>query len=297
MSIDSLAYPGSNVTYEIVISNFGTGTLYNITLNDTLPAVPGNWTYVNNSIVNLTSSICNVTYNGTHFRVNGSLDPGKVCRFRYDAQTPELTCLGEYYNFITGYAYDISGAQFDASARDSTDVVPDVILDVSKNVNVSSNNGSLVYRYGSVIEFIINVSSRGNTTVYNVTLNDTLAPGLEFVNCTNASGSIVNVSTAGSATVGQSINFSAGNITGKSYKLFYIRANVTNAAFDGPNINEITVSGGGPCGPVVTDFDVASFAIGVPKLEVYKRGLNRAGRADDVPRPGKKYRNRNGIQR
>ncbi|ODS40605.1 hypothetical protein BEH94_01210 [Candidatus Altiarchaeales archaeon WOR_SM1_SCG] len=263
---DSLSYPGNNVTYEIIISNSGTETIYNITLNDT---PPNNWQYANN-IINLTNSTCNVTHNGTHFIVTGNLSPGAVCRFRYDVSVPDLTCFGEYYNYISAYAYYASGTMLNDSSYASTDIVSDCVLDVSKNINNSLNNNSLKYEYGSVIEFIINISSRGNTTIYNVTVNDTLPVGLQFINCTNETGDTVTTNTTGTPYAGQSVNFSAGNISGNSYKIFYIRATITDDTFEGTNINRVVVTGNGPCEPAITDTDFASFAVGIPELKVHK---------------------------
>ncbi|MFN3527802.1 MAG: hypothetical protein ACK4YO_01710, partial [Candidatus Altarchaeaceae archaeon] len=211
MMNDSIRCIGDEMSFLVDVQN----GLYNVTLyfdnknysgglclkgvkinneNNNLPGANCNITNytktinVTNGKINITSTDGSVHIRGVEIELLftptkilnytlGNMDAGKVCNFIYNVLIPEGTPDGVYYNNASVSWKDGLNNSFSATARDYVDVHNLANLEINKTiVNVNHK-----FETGDVIVYKITVRNTGINTIYNLTFEDRLPLGVEFL--------------------------------------------------------------------------------------------------------------------
>ncbi|MEM4243156.1 MAG: hypothetical protein QXM31_04625, partial [Candidatus Woesearchaeota archaeon] len=234
----------SNLTYRINVSSVGNGTAYNVTLNETYPAqvvyleaqpapTTGNNSWSLGDLVQGT----NITINVTVFVLN--ITNGTIIN-----NTANATYNNETGAFLS--AYD----------TEQTTVLNPPVYNFSNISVIKAGNASTVSP-GSQLRYTITVSSTGNGTAYNVTVNDTYPAIVVFdssqpapVAGTNNTFIVGNLTPGASIAVNITVNVSASAPGGVVfYNLVNVTFNNETGALLGENTSaSTTVSSPAPSG-------------------------------------------------
>jgi parallel beta-helix repeat protein len=203
----------SNLTYQINVSSTGNGTAYNVTVNDTYPPqaiyltsrptpragtnnswLLGNLTAGTNVSVNVTLLVLNIT-NGTTIN-----------------NTANVTFQNE------------TGALFVYGAFAETTVLNPPVFNVS-NITVAKTGVPNPVAPGGQLNYTITVTSSGNGTAYNVTVNETYPP------------QVIYLTSQPTPAAGTNNSWLLGNLTAGSVVLLNITVNVPSSVTNGTVIN------------------------------------------------------------
>jgi len=211
--------PGGQLTYRVNVTSTGTGTAFNVTVNDTYPpqvifdsAQPSPLTGTNNTFVagNLTtgtSLIINITVN-----VSGSVPDGVV--------------INNTAN--TSFQNETSQVRVNRSATESTTVqvvVPGANLTITKIDSPDPVNAS------GFLNYTIRVNVTGTENVSNVTVNDTYPPQVIFLSSQPAALTGTNNSwVLGNLTVGTNFSINVSVLVNNVSNTMVIN-NTANVSF------------------------------------------------------------------
>ncbi|PKL45326.1 MAG: hypothetical protein CVV39_08080, partial [Planctomycetes bacterium HGW-Planctomycetes-1] len=264
----NIAKPGDTVNYTVTICNNGTGTAYNITVNDT--GLPSNWNYT--GIIPDTNT-CNATFNDygdyTLFSLK-NLNSSECCSFTYQVKIPEFQGEGVFTNNASVTGVDGAGGQITPGESKGIEIYVNVTLYVYKTITTNKT----CYEPGDTIQFGLNVTNIGDSTAYNVTLVDYLPSWLNvssiIIDGTSCSLPSSNCKLSGDISTGQVINMSIGNISAGTHKMIYINATIMSNA-SATNINNATVEGIEPGGnSTFPHSHNVSFNVCYPSLSIDK---------------------------
>jgi len=291
-----------NVTFYYDNDTYGGSSLWSTRLNDENMGghdSSTNWTYEN---LKVTNSRINFTTDGnTGVRIRGleikllftptknlnyslgNMEPGKECTFVYDVTIPEGTKDGVYYNNASASWRDGLNNSFKVYAKDDVDVHNLANLDISKTiVNVDHK-----FETRDLIIFKIEVRNTGINTIHNLTFEDRLPLGVEFLHLSPAYNTNVTVIDGG--VRGQTLVFNLhnatnenNNISGNSTRTFYMYAMVHSNASGGKNFNYIKVKGYDINGKEEKDSDLVEFDIGKSHVRISKKALNKTAKPGDI---------------
>ncbi|NCN69519.1 MAG: hypothetical protein GW904_07315, partial [Candidatus Altiarchaeum hamiconexum] len=190
---------------------------------------------------------------------------------------------GVYYNNASASWRDGLNNSFKVYAKDDVDVHNLANLDISKTiVNVDHK-----FETRDVIIFKIEVRNTGINTIHNLTFEDRLPLGVEFLHLSPAYNTNVTVIDGG--VRGQTLVFNLhnatnenNNISGNSTRTFYMYAMVHSNASGGKNFNYIKVKGYDINGKEEKDSDLVEFDIGKSHVRISKKALNKTAKPGDI---------------
>ena len=192
---DSTPDEGDTVTFTIEVNNAGSAQATNVSLTDLLP--PG--------ITFASSSVTQGSYNSaTGLYSIGTLNAG-------DSATLTLTGtvdVGQGGNTITNTTTAAMGDQpDDSTAGDDLDESVTVVADADLVTVKTLASGDNTPAEGDTVSFAIEVNNEGTAQATNVSLIDTLPPGISFVSSSVTQGSYnanTGVFTIGTLAAGDS---------------------------------------------------------------------------------------------
>ncbi len=155
----------TNLTYQINVSVTGNGTAYNVTVNDTYP----------NQSIYLTSQPSPLSGTNNTWTL-GNLTQGTNISINITLLVLNITNGTVINNTANATFQNETSALLSANASASTTVLNPPLFNFS-NISITKTNSPDPVAPGATLSYTIRVSSTGNGTAYNVTVNDTY-PGL-----------------------------------------------------------------------------------------------------------------------
>lgn len=169
----SVYYPGDPITFDISVTNYSTGTISNVSVNDSWPngtcVVFSGWANATGIFTSSSPLVRNYS---------GVLAPGASAAFHVYATIANNTgCIASYVN-NAHVSYQGSAGQI--SAMFPFDVVerPAALISLQKTADMASAT-----RW-ETITYTINYKNIGNTTVNSYVVTDQLPGTLDFVSAT-----------------------------------------------------------------------------------------------------------------
>ena len=211
--------PGGIYFYTIIVENFGNTTAYNVTVVDYLP----------NYVTPLDTTAPGTpagTYNGGANTVTwslGELGIGAVqtltLEITIDNGAPHGTQLKNnvkvFWENSTGASYGPANSSWNSTV-------------VSKPCLVVEKVGPTVARPNSLIDYVITVENVGNSTAYNVVVEDSLP------------GSLIYISSSPAATVvGNKLTWNFPSISSLEKKYIYVTARVSGEVTNGTQMDNL----------------------------------------------------------
>ncbi|PKP57895.1 MAG: hypothetical protein CVT89_03745, partial [Candidatus Altiarchaeales archaeon HGW-Altiarchaeales-2] len=176
---------GETIEYTINLTNYGNGTAYDVTLNDTLPE---NLTYQISDINDIYSD-CNISAYNIANNADGSsnliinmdeISPGTMCTFRYNVSVNTLASPGEYTNFVKVYTQ--CTIEDPPANPDIINVTGNVTLTVEAGINITLTKQAteIFLAPDSTVPYILNLTNTGTNAADNVTIADNIPLGLSY---------------------------------------------------------------------------------------------------------------------
>ncbi|HKI27650.1 MAG TPA: DUF11 domain-containing protein [Candidatus Sulfotelmatobacter sp.] len=187
------AAAGTNVTYSIVVSNFGPSNATGVTVTDTLP--PG--------VTLVSTSIACTNAAGTLTCPIGALADTATSTFTVTVHIPSSFGGG---GSITNFA-SVTGDQIDSNPNNNNSSATTGVLAVA-DLATSKTGPTNPVAAGTNITYTIGVSNAGPSDAPNVVVTDTLPVGVNFVSSTaGCSGTTVLTCNLGTLVNGASTSF------------------------------------------------------------------------------------------
>ncbi|MEM2916441.1 MAG: LamG-like jellyroll fold domain-containing protein [Candidatus Woesearchaeota archaeon] len=153
----------SNLTYVINITSNGNGTAYNVTVNDTYPL----------QVIYLTSQPTPLTGTNNTWQL-GNLTPGTNISINITVLVLNLTNGTIINNTVNISFNNETGALINRSTTINTTIlVPVIVVYNFTNISITKTDNPDPVNASTELYYQINISSTGNGTAYNVTVNDT----------------------------------------------------------------------------------------------------------------------------
>jgi uncharacterized repeat protein (TIGR01451 family) len=201
---------GSNVTYNISVTNNGPNPATSVSLTDALPA---NTTFVSNNQNTGPAFGCtnpSVGSNGTITCTNASLAPATTATFTFVVLVSGTAPLGTLNNTANVTTTSTDPTTPNTSTASTTITAGSTDLSITKTPNQAPPYGT-----GNGLTYTITVANAGPSAASNVTVTDVLPAGTTFVSATPSQGSCSGTTTvtcnlgtlnaAGSATIALSL--------------------------------------------------------------------------------------------
>ena len=183
---------GGNITYTIVVTNYGPGAATNVTLTDTLDEIV--------AFVSATPSqgTCSAS-TGTITCDIGSLANGATTTVTVVVTTPDVAEPMQITNLVSVSGTELDPVGNNDSATEQTTVVPagPAMADLAVTKADSSDPA---FSGGPLLTYTIAVVNNGPDGATNVLLVDTLPNGVTFNTATPSAGDCDQVATAGEVT-------------------------------------------------------------------------------------------------
>jgi uncharacterized repeat protein (TIGR01451 family) len=231
------ANAGTNVTYSIVVSNFGPSNATGVTVTDNLPV----------GVTLVSTSITCTNAAGTLTCPIGALADGATSTFTVTVHIPSAGVGGPS---ITNFA-SVTGDQIDGNPNNNNSSATTSVVAVA-DLATTKTGPTVPVAAGTNIIYTIGVSNAGPSDATNVVVTDTLPVGVNFVSstagCTGTTvltcnlGTLVNgASTSFNVTVGVPANYLSSR--SETTAVISQTAAVTSSTTD-PNLgnNTATVS-------------------------------------------------------
>jgi uncharacterized repeat protein (TIGR01451 family) len=178
------AAQGSNVTYNISLTNNGPNPATSVSLTDALPANTTFFSEAQNTGPAFSCSNPSVGTNGTVTCTNASLTSGAIATFTIVATVSPSAPLGTLNNTanVTTTSTDPTGANNSFTAG-TTITAGNTDLSITKTPSPGP------FGTGASLTYTIAVSNAGPSSAANVTVTDALPAGTTFVSATPTQGS------------------------------------------------------------------------------------------------------------
>ncbi|MEM4266221.1 MAG: DUF11 domain-containing protein, partial [Candidatus Woesearchaeota archaeon] len=150
-----------NLTYQINVSSTGNGTAYNVTINDTYPE----------QVIYLTSQPSPVSGNNNTW-VLGNLTPGRNISINVTVLVRNITNGTTINNTANVTFQNETGSVILFGAVAQTLVLNPPVFNIS-NISIAKTDSPDPVTQGGQLNYTIVITSTGNGTAYNVTVNDT----------------------------------------------------------------------------------------------------------------------------
>jgi uncharacterized repeat protein (TIGR01451 family) len=186
VAVDDEVSAGDGIAFDIVVTNGGAGTAFNVTVNDSLPVVAGvSWS------IDAANSDVGWTIDGTTLKLGpASLAAGASVKVRITSPTTAASC-GDIDN--TAHV-SFNGGEGQASDEIVVDC-PDVVIE-----KTADNSPILA---GQVAAFTISVWNDGEGTAHDVQITDTLPAGINWTADNDACDIAQGVLTCDVGTLGR----------------------------------------------------------------------------------------------
>ncbi|ODS40603.1 hypothetical protein BEH94_01200 [Candidatus Altiarchaeales archaeon WOR_SM1_SCG] len=266
----AIAKPGDTVQYRIRLTNPNSAKA-DAKIRDITDDVQYGHTITTNG----TGTAAAVPYN---FTVNLTTDPVK---FTPDAG-PIILSPGEelilYFNTSVSsaaYDYDCDKASYNATDKMNNSILrkyaEKCITVLKPGAGIRKLSDARTAEPGSEVEFTLMLENNGKAALYNVTVNDTMSPGWEFLEVTQ---SITGMNESEQSSAESSTNniIIFGNITlnaGEKKTIKYT-ARVTDNASGGINENCANITGYDNTNTGYTDEYCITITVYKPALEIVK---------------------------
>lgn len=201
---------GTNVTYNISVTNNGPNPATTVSLTDTLPP---NTTFVSNTQNTGPAFSCgnpSVGSGGTITCTNASLASGASATFNFVVMVSGTAPLGPLNNTAAVTTTSTDPTTPNTSTASTTITAGNTDLSITKAPNQGPPYGT-----GSALTYTISVANAGPSAASNVTVTDALPAGTTFVSAVPSQGSCSGTTTvtcnfgtlnaAGSATIALSL--------------------------------------------------------------------------------------------
>jgi uncharacterized repeat protein (TIGR01451 family) len=219
------AAQGTNVTYNISLTNNGPNPATSVSLTDALPA---NTTFVSTAQPTGPAFICTnptVGTNGTVTCTNASLASGATATFTIVATVSGSAPLGTLNNTANATTTSTD------PTTPNTSTAGTVITAGNADVGVVKTPAPGPYGTGNSLTYTIAVSNAGPTAAANVTVTDAIPAGTTFVSAIPTQGSCSGTTTV-TCSLGSIANLGSASIA----------LTVTLPSAPGPVTNTATVS-------------------------------------------------------
>ncbi|MEM4266271.1 MAG: DUF11 domain-containing protein, partial [Candidatus Woesearchaeota archaeon] len=150
-----------NLTYQVNVSSTGNGTTYNVTVNETYPE----------QVIYLTSQPSPVIGKNNTW-VLGNLTPGRNISINITVLVRNITNGTTINNTANVTFQNATGSVIVLGALAQTLVLNPPVFNIS-NISIAKTDSPDPVTQGGQLNYTIIVTSTGNGTAYNVTLNDT----------------------------------------------------------------------------------------------------------------------------
>ena len=191
---------GTVVNFTINVTNTGNATLNPVMVTDSLPE---GLDYVGSTGL-LDTSSNNVTWN------LGSLSKSEHKLVYLEARINRSES-GVLTNVVRVEGKPESG--YNATDNDSEEILVDIAsISANKTSNISSGS------YGTLVNFMINVTNTGNATLNPVILTDTLPEGLDYVSSTDEGNNSSN-----------NVTWNLRSLNKSDHKLVYLEAKINRS--------------------------------------------------------------------
>ncbi len=224
----------NNLTYQINVTSTGNGTAFNVTVNDTYPS----------QIIFLSASPTPISGTNNTF-VLGNLTPGRNISVNITVLVLNITNNTLINNTANVTFQNETGALLRAAATASTTVLNNPVFNVS-NISVSKTDSPDPVENGTQLSYTITITSSGNGTAFNVTVNDTYP------------GQVIFSSASPTPLSGTNNTFILGNLTPGTTVVINITVNVTQVLSGTVLNNTANVTFRNETGALLSVFDTES---------------------------------------
>jgi len=238
------AAQGTNVTYNISLTNNGPNPATSVSLTDALPA---NTTFVSTTQNTGPAFSCTnptVGNNGTVTCTNASLASGATATFTIVATVSSSAPLGTLNNTANATTTSTD------PTTPNTSTAGTVITAGNADVGVVKTAAPGPYGTGSNLTYTIAVSNAGPTAAANVTVIDVIPAGTTFVSATPTQGSCSGTTTV-TCSLGSIANLGSASIA----------LTVTLPAAPGPVANTAVVSTTSPDGNAANNSSTSNITV------------------------------------
>jgi uncharacterized repeat protein (TIGR01451 family) len=250
---------GDPIAFDIVVTNLGPGTAYDVTLTDTLPAGIS-WTE-NSDDCSIVEGVLSCDF--------GDLAMDATASVRVSGETDAADC-GLVSN--TASVAASNEAETDTDNNDDSDSVTVNCPDIS--LTKTADDPEVLA--GDGVGFVITVSNNGDGTAYGVTVTDTLPtdPGLSWtIDAAN--------SDAGWSISAGELGWGPGTLaSGESISVRIVSPTTTATCGDIYNYAEVTTTNDGG------DDDDSTIDVYCPDIEIVKTAGDAADGEEYVTTPG-----------
>jgi len=199
------AVAGTNVTYNVTVTNNGPSAASNVTWSDTLPA---NTTFVSES--QTTGPLFTCTTGQTISCSIAGLAPSATATFSITAQV----ALSAQNGSTLSNTATVTSSTPDSTPGNNSSTVNTL---VNANADLSIVKSAPAFAFaGNTMTYSINVMNGGPAAAVNATINDLLPPATTFVSLTQTSGPIFT------CTTGQSVSCSIATFASGTSAAFNI---------------------------------------------------------------------------
>ena len=269
----STATPGSQVPFDVTISNIGTSPATSVQLTDPLPA---GMTFANETQNNGPAFSCTNPPGGTNGTITctiASLSNGASANFTFLVNVPIATAPGTVFsNTATASATPPDGNSGNDSGTAAVTVVAETDLFVTKDGPTSAPADSDV-------TFTITAGNSG-PDIGSISLSDTLPGTMTFVSITQDSGPSLPCPTQPTPGSGGTINCS-GTFAAGDVATFSLVAHIPPGTAQGTTFtNTATVSGNGVDPNGENDSSSTSVTVPIPQADV---GIQKVGPDSAAP--------------
>ncbi|MCI0379621.1 MAG: DUF11 domain-containing protein [Gemmataceae bacterium] len=204
---------GANVTYTITVTNNGPNAALNVVLSDALPA--------GTSFVSGTASQGTVTGGGISAIANlGAIAAGDSATFTIVAHVDSALAAGAVLTNTATVASDTT----DPVLSNNTDAETTSVL-TSADISVVKSDGPDPVIAGNNVTYTLTITNNGPSDAQNVTVEDVIPDGTNFVAASTQQGGI--------NLVGDLVTFTVGTIASGATVLATVTVNVPDTIPDG----------------------------------------------------------------
>ena len=202
---------GDVIVYSITVHNYGPSNATDVEVNETLSRLV--------DVIEITATA------GFYDPVSGIWDIGNLAKESTATLTIRVKVIGngtiENVVSVTSYENDTDPSNNNASS-DNITALPDVVLNINKEVNVTE------VTVGDCIEYTIEISNYGLSDATDVYVIDNLSPLLEFISFDATRTDIKYDSVTGKVTIGKLA--SSENVVMKIVARVISSGNISNIA-------------------------------------------------------------------
>ena len=206
-AVNDTYLPGENISYQVAITNSGTGVLYNVTLSDDL-GTNNYLTFVQDSAHLITDSerisITPDTTDPLVFILPSPLASGETVYLTYVATVSDTIdpSINSITNTIYGTANGGSTTGIEVTANSSATITAKEYASVMVTKSASETDVNV----GDTFSYIFTLTNSGNVNASSVSLTDALPENFEITSITSETGGVQTTWTSSDYSLDTSTN-------------------------------------------------------------------------------------------